>query len=169
MLRTLLTAGIFLSMVRSSSRRPALPRLSSSDRSRSTCRTATGCSRRVRDPTGIRPDQQNCLACDATDMVLNQPALSTDAWTAEVNKMINTSCRSAGCQRHRRLSDEEQRQIELPVADRLRVMSPTRLAALPGVPPGQRVQVNKIAFWLPELRVRITRRPSCQQGANGAI
>jgi hypothetical protein len=99
-------------------------------------------------------------------MVLNQPALSTDAWTAEVNKMINTSCRSAGCQRHRRLSDEEQRQIELPVADRLRVMSPTRLAALPGVPPGQRVQVNKIAFWLPELSHSPSILSTRRQGSN---
>lgn len=31
----------------------------------------------------------NCLACHSADMVLNQPALSADAWKAEVNKMIN--------------------------------------------------------------------------------
>jgi hypothetical protein len=30
----------------------------------------------------------NCLACHSAGMVLNQPALSKDAWTAEVNKMI---------------------------------------------------------------------------------
>ena len=31
----------------------------------------------------------NCLACHSADMVLNQPALSRDAWEAEVEKMIN--------------------------------------------------------------------------------
>jgi hypothetical protein len=31
----------------------------------------------------------NCLACHSAGMVLNQPALSKQAWTAEVNKMIN--------------------------------------------------------------------------------
>jgi cytochrome c5 len=31
----------------------------------------------------------NCLACHSADMVLNQPALSKQAWTTEVNKMIN--------------------------------------------------------------------------------
>ena len=30
----------------------------------------------------------NCLACHSADMVLNQPSLSKQAWTAEVNKMI---------------------------------------------------------------------------------
>ena len=31
----------------------------------------------------------NCLACHSADMVLNQPALSKQAWATEVNKMIN--------------------------------------------------------------------------------
>jgi hypothetical protein len=31
----------------------------------------------------------NCLACHSADMVLNQPALSKQAWAAEVNKMIS--------------------------------------------------------------------------------
>jgi hypothetical protein len=31
----------------------------------------------------------NCLACHSAEMVLNQPELSRQAWTAEVNKMIN--------------------------------------------------------------------------------
>jgi hypothetical protein len=31
----------------------------------------------------------NCLACHSAGMVLNQPALSKQAWTAEINKMIN--------------------------------------------------------------------------------
>jgi hypothetical protein len=31
----------------------------------------------------------NCLACHSAGMVLNQPALSKQAWTVEVNKMIN--------------------------------------------------------------------------------
>lgn len=30
----------------------------------------------------------NCLACHSAGMVLNQPALSKAAWSAEVNKMI---------------------------------------------------------------------------------
>jgi mono/diheme cytochrome c family protein len=32
----------------------------------------------------------NCLACHSAGMVLNQPALSKQAWSAEVHKMINT-------------------------------------------------------------------------------
>jgi hypothetical protein len=31
----------------------------------------------------------NCLACHSAGMVLNQPELSKQAWTAEVNKMID--------------------------------------------------------------------------------
>jgi hypothetical protein len=31
----------------------------------------------------------NCLACHSAGMVLNQPALSKQAWAAEVAKMIN--------------------------------------------------------------------------------
>jgi hypothetical protein len=31
----------------------------------------------------------NCLACHSADMVLNQPAMSKDAWKSEVSKMIN--------------------------------------------------------------------------------
>jgi cytochrome c5 len=31
----------------------------------------------------------NCLACHSAGMVLNQPAMSKQAWAAEVNKMIN--------------------------------------------------------------------------------
>jgi hypothetical protein len=42
-------------------------------------------------PAGPGSDQinNNCLACHSADMVLNQPALSRDAWAAEVSKMIN--------------------------------------------------------------------------------
>jgi hypothetical protein len=32
---------------------------------------------------------KNCLACHSAGMILNQPALSKQAWAAEVNKMIN--------------------------------------------------------------------------------
>lgn len=32
----------------------------------------------------------NCLACHSADMVLNQPAMTHDAWQAEVNKMISS-------------------------------------------------------------------------------
>ena len=31
----------------------------------------------------------NCLACHSAGMVLNQPAMSKDAWKSEVDKMIN--------------------------------------------------------------------------------
>ena len=42
-------------------------------------------------PAGPGADaiNNNCLACHSADMVLNQPALSKQAWAAEVNKMIN--------------------------------------------------------------------------------
>jgi hypothetical protein len=42
-------------------------------------------------PAGPGSDaiNNNCLACHSADMVLNQPAMSKQAWTAEVNKMIN--------------------------------------------------------------------------------
>ena len=42
-------------------------------------------------PNGPGADaiNNNCLACHSADMVLNQPALSKQAWAAEVNKMIN--------------------------------------------------------------------------------
>ena len=43
-------------------------------------------------PAGPGSDaiNNNCLACHSAGMVLNQPALSKQAWTAEVNKMINS-------------------------------------------------------------------------------
>jgi hypothetical protein len=43
-------------------------------------------------PGGSESDaiNNNCLACHSADMVLNQPALPREAWTAEVNKMIGT-------------------------------------------------------------------------------
>jgi hypothetical protein len=42
-------------------------------------------------PAGPGSDaiNNNCLACHSAGMVLNQPELSKQAWTAEVNKMIN--------------------------------------------------------------------------------
>ena len=42
-------------------------------------------------PAGPGSDaiNNNCLACHSAGMVLNQPVLSKQAWTAEVNKMIN--------------------------------------------------------------------------------
>jgi len=42
-------------------------------------------------PSGPGSDaiNNNCLACHSAGMVLNQPALSKQAWAAEVNKMIN--------------------------------------------------------------------------------
>ncbi len=41
------------------------------------------------DGPGSDAINNNCLACHSADMVLNQPALSKQAWTAEVNKMVN--------------------------------------------------------------------------------
>jgi len=41
------------------------------------------------DGPGSDAINNNCLACHSADMVLNQPALSKQAWAAEVNKMIN--------------------------------------------------------------------------------
>jgi hypothetical protein len=42
------------------------------------------------DGPGSDAINNNCLACHSAGMVLNQPELSKQAWTAEVNKMINT-------------------------------------------------------------------------------
>src|SRR5882757_4926478 len=41
------------------------------------------------DGRGSDAINNNCLACHSADMVLNQPALSKQAWAAEVAKMIN--------------------------------------------------------------------------------
>ena len=41
------------------------------------------------DGPGSDAINNNCLACHSADMVLNQPALSKQAWAAEVNKMIS--------------------------------------------------------------------------------
>ena len=41
------------------------------------------------DSPGSDAINNNCLACHSADMVLNQPALSKQAWAAEVTKMIN--------------------------------------------------------------------------------
>jgi cytochrome c5 len=42
-------------------------------------------------PDGLGADaiNNNCVACHSAGMVLNQPALSKEAWAAEVHKMIN--------------------------------------------------------------------------------
>ena len=42
-------------------------------------------------PAGPGSDaiNNNCLACHSAGMVLNQPALSKQAWAAEVHKMIS--------------------------------------------------------------------------------
>src|SRR5258708_37631359 len=41
------------------------------------------------DGPGSDAINNNCLACHSAGMVLNQPALSKQAWAAEVEKMIN--------------------------------------------------------------------------------
>jgi cytochrome c5 len=42
------------------------------------------------DGPGSDAINNNCLACHSAGMVLNQPAMSRDAWKSEVNKMINS-------------------------------------------------------------------------------
>jgi cytochrome c5 len=42
------------------------------------------------DGPGSDTINNNCLACHSADMVLNQPAMSRDAWKSEVNKMIHS-------------------------------------------------------------------------------
>lgn len=41
------------------------------------------------DGRGSDAINNNCLACHSAGMVLNQPALSREAWASEVKKMIN--------------------------------------------------------------------------------
>jgi cytochrome c5 len=41
------------------------------------------------DGPGADAINNNCQACHSAGMVLTQPALSKQAWTAEVHKMIN--------------------------------------------------------------------------------
>jgi cytochrome c5 len=41
------------------------------------------------DARGADTINNNCLACHSAGMVINQPAMSREAWTSEVKKMIN--------------------------------------------------------------------------------
>jgi len=41
------------------------------------------------DGRGSDAINNNCLACHSAGMVLNQPAMSREAWTSEVKKMVN--------------------------------------------------------------------------------
>ena len=41
------------------------------------------------DGPGSEAINNNCLACHSAGMVLNQPAMSREAWTSEVKKMVN--------------------------------------------------------------------------------
>ena len=41
------------------------------------------------DRPGSDAINNNCLACHSAGMVLNQPAMSREAWTSEVKKMID--------------------------------------------------------------------------------
>src|SRR6266853_842585 len=56
---------------------------------RSMCWRSDGVLTMFRNGPGSDAINNNCLACHSADMVLNQPALSKQAWAAEVNKMIN--------------------------------------------------------------------------------
>lgn len=42
------------------------------------------------DGPGSNAINNDCVACHAAGMVLNQPELSKQAWAVEVNKMINS-------------------------------------------------------------------------------
>jgi hypothetical protein len=85
MLRTLLTAGIFLSMALV----PPATRAATPFELKSVTLDLPDSGSMFPEGPGADQINNNCLACHSTDMVLNQPALSKDAWTAEVNKMIS--------------------------------------------------------------------------------
>jgi hypothetical protein len=85
MLRTLLAVGIFLSTALV----PPTTRAATPFELKSVTLDLPDSDRMFPEGPGSDQINNNCLACHSTDMVLNQPALSKDAWRAEVNKMIN--------------------------------------------------------------------------------
>jgi hypothetical protein len=86
MFRKLLSATIFLL---SAASMPAVTRAAGPLELRPVKIDLPDSDRMFPDGPGADAINNNCLACHSADMVLNQPALSKQAWTAEVHKMIN--------------------------------------------------------------------------------
>ena len=85
MFRNLLSATILLSVVSI----PAVARAAGPSELKSVRIELPDSDKMFPDGPGADAINNNCLACHSADMVLNQPALSKQAWTAEVHKMIN--------------------------------------------------------------------------------
>jgi hypothetical protein len=85
MLRNLLSAVIFLSI----SSMPPVARAATPFELKSVKVDLPESDKMFPDGPGSEAINNNCLACHSAGMVLNQPALSKESWTAEVNKMIH--------------------------------------------------------------------------------
>ena len=86
MFRNLLSATIFLLSVASI---PAVARAAASFELKPVKIELPDSDKMFPDGPGADAINNNCLACHSAGMVLNQPALSKQAWAAEVHKMIN--------------------------------------------------------------------------------
>jgi len=86
MFRNLLSAVILLS----TASMPPVARAATSFELKSVKIDLPDSDRMFPDGPGSDAINNNCLACHSAGMVLNQPALSKQAWAAEVTKMINT-------------------------------------------------------------------------------
>jgi hypothetical protein len=85
MFRNLLAATILLSVVSI----PAVARAAGPSELKPVRIELPDSDKMFPDGPGADAINNNCLACHSAGMVLNQPALSKQAWTAEVHKMIN--------------------------------------------------------------------------------
>jgi hypothetical protein len=85
MLRTLLSAGLCLGVALV----PLTARAAAPFELKSVTVDLPAGDRMFPDGPGSDAVNNNCLACHSAGMVLNQPALSKTAWSAEVDKMIN--------------------------------------------------------------------------------
>jgi hypothetical protein len=85
MLRNLLSAVIFISI----SSMPPVARAVTPFELKSVKVDLPESDKMFPDGPGSEAINNNCLACHSAGMVLNQPALSKESWTAEVNKMIH--------------------------------------------------------------------------------
>jgi hypothetical protein len=86
MFRNLLSAVIFLSIASM----PLVARAATPFELKSVKVDLPDSDKMFADGPGSDAINNNCLACHSAGMVLNQPALSKQAWAAEVNKMITT-------------------------------------------------------------------------------
>ena len=86
MFRNILAATIFLSSAASI---PAVARAAAPFELKPVKIDLPDSDKMFPDGPGADAINNNCLACHSAGMVLNQPALSKQAWTAEVHKMIN--------------------------------------------------------------------------------